>query len=168
LEDVPEKAQMNIEIDLHNIPANLRDPLINFMHEYYLLKRETEDLYKELGEQYDFEIFMILKYSRMLEMGEYAKEKYNMNFKAHFGYKVTTSYGATGLDPETNTDINKHYHVEKPDLKKVENLIKAYLPEINKTITPEMISLVVGFDDLTNRIDVENKIKLLWTKKEEK
>ncbi len=155
---------MNIELDLHNIPPSMMEPIHNFMHEYYVYHRENDELYKALGDAYDFEFFMITKYSRMLGMADYAKEKYNMNFKAHWGYKVTTSYGTTGLDPDITSKVDEHYHVERPNLDKVENLIKAYLPELKKTVTPEMISIVVGFDDLNNRIDVENKIISLWKK----
>lgn len=157
---------MNIEIDLHNPPIHLQRAISSFMYEYYLYKRESEEMYQELGDVYDFELFFLLKYSRMLEMGEYAKEKYNMNFKAHWGYKVETSYGIKNLDSNITEEIDKHYHVENPDYAKVENLIKAYLPELKKRVTPEMISVVMGFDDLNSRIDVENKIISLWQKEE--
>lgn len=159
---------MNIEIDLHNPQANLQKAVSNFMYEYYLVKRETEELYKDLGEKYDYEIFMILKFTRMMEMSEYAKEKYNMNFKAHWGYRVETSYGVSGMAPDVQSEIEKYYHVENPDYAQVENLIKAFLPELKKKVIPEIISIVVGFDDLTNRVDVENKIISLWKDKEEK
>ena len=153
---------MNIEIELHNPPAHLQEAISNFMYEYYLVKRETEELYKDMGKDYDYSIFMILKFTRMMEMAEYAKEKYNMNFKVHWGYRVETSYGVSGLEPNVQSEIEKYYHVEKPDYAKVENIIKAFLPELKKTVIPEMISIVVGFDDIDNRIDVENKICLLW------
>jgi hypothetical protein len=153
---------MNIEIELHNLPAHLQEAISNFMYEYYLVKRETEELYKDMGKDYDYSIFMILKFTRMMEMAEYAKEKYNMNFKVHWGYRVETSYGVSGLEPNVQSEIEKYYHVEKPDYAKVENIIKAFLPELKKTVIPEMISIVVGFDDIDNRIDVENKICLLW------
>jgi hypothetical protein len=153
---------MNIEIELHNPPAHLQEAISNFMYEYYLVKRVTEELYKDMGKDYDYSIFMILKFTRMMEMAEYAKEKYNMNFKVHWGYRVETSYGVSGLEPNVQSEIEKYYHVEKPDYAKVENIIKAFLPELKKTVIPEMISIVVGFDDIDNRIDVENKICLLW------
>ena len=76
---------MNIEIELHNPPAHLQKAISNFMYEYYLYKRESEELFQELGESYDYDLFIITKYARMIEMAEYAKEKYNMNFKAHWG-----------------------------------------------------------------------------------
>jgi hypothetical protein len=158
---------MNIEIELHNSPAHLQKAVSNFMYEYYLVKRETEELYKDMGKDYDYSIFMILKFTRMMEMAEYAKEKYNMNFKVHWGYRVETSYGVSGLEPNVQSEIEKYYHVEKPDYAKVENIIKAFLPELKKTVIPEMISIVVGFDDIDNRIDVENKICLLWKDREQ-
>ena len=157
---------MNIEIELHNSPAHLQKAVSNFMYEYYLYKRESEELFQELGEGYDYGLFLITKYARMIEMTEYAKEKYNMNFKAHWGYRVETSYGISNMESDITTEIDRHYHIEKPDYAKIENLIKAYLPEIKKNVIPEMISIVVGFDNLDNRSDVENKICLLWKEKE--
>lgn len=157
---------MNIEIELHNPPAHLQKAISNFMYEYYLYKRESEELFQELGESYDYNLFLITKYARMVEMAEYAKEKYNMNFKAHWGYRVETSYGISSMESDITTEIDRHYHIEKPDFSKVEYLIKAYLPEIKKDVVPEMISIVVGFDNLDNRRDVENKICSLWKEKE--
>ena len=157
---------MNIEIELHNSPAHLQKAVSNFMYEYYLYKRESEELFQELGEGYDYGLFLITKYARMIEMTEYAKEKYNMNFKAHWGYRVETSYGISNMESDITTEIDRHYHIEKPDYAKVENLIKAYLPETKKNVIPEIISFVVGFDNLDNRSDVENKICLLWKEKE--
>lgn len=153
---------MNIEIELHNAPAHLQKAISNFMYEYYLYKRESEELFQELGENYDFDLFLITKYARMIEMSGYAKEKYNMNFKVHWGYRVETSYGISNIESDITTEIDKHYHIEKPDYSKVENLIKAYLPEVKKNVIPEMISIVVGFDNLDKRFDVENKICMLW------
>ena len=70
------------------------------------------------------------------------------------------------MESNGTTEIDRHFHIEKPDQTKVENLIKAYLPETKKNVIPEIISFVVGFDNLDNRSDVENKICLLWKEKE--